>query len=62
MNWRSRSRQRRCGRKKKTLEDNLRPRTGGLHFAIEDWNEVAFRRGSTLLRFTTESLKPATDD
>ncbi|MGH6644135.1 MAG: SixA phosphatase family protein, partial [Bradyrhizobium sp.] len=37
---------------KKALEDNL-PTTGlaVLDFAIGDWNEVAFRRG-TLLRFT----------
>jgi len=29
---------------KKTLEDNLRPRTGVFRLSIEDWNEVAFRR------------------
>jgi phosphohistidine phosphatase len=41
---------------KKALEDNL-PTTGlaVLDFAIEDWNEVAFRRG-TLVRFTSPKL------
>jgi phosphohistidine phosphatase len=41
---------------KKALEDNLP--TMGLaicEFAIEDWNEVAFRRG-TLVRFTSPKL------
>ena len=48
---------------KKALEDNL-PTTGlaVFDFAIEDWNEVAFRRG-TLLRFTSPKLlKQASDD
>ncbi len=48
---------------KKALEDNL-PTTGlaVLDFAIEDWNEVAFRRG-TLARFTSPKLlKQASGD
>jgi phosphohistidine phosphatase len=47
---------------KKALEDNL-PTTGLaiLDFAIEDWNEVAFRRG-TLLRFTSPKLLKQTSD
>ena len=48
---------------KKALEDNL-PTTGlaVLDFAIEDWNEVAFRRG-TLVRFTSPKLlKQNSDD
>jgi phosphohistidine phosphatase len=48
---------------KKALEDNL-PTTGLaiLDFAIEDWNEVAFRRG-TLVRFTSPKLlRQASDD
>jgi phosphohistidine phosphatase len=48
---------------KKALEDNL-PTTGlaVLDFAIEDWNEVAFRRG-TLVRFTSPKLlKQASGD
>jgi phosphohistidine phosphatase len=48
---------------KKAIEDNLP--TAGLaifDFAIEDWNEVAFRRG-TLVRFTSPKwLKQASDD
>jgi phosphohistidine phosphatase len=48
---------------KKALEDNLP--TAGLaifDFAIEDWNEVAFRRG-TLVRFTSPKLlRQAPDD
>ena len=47
---------------KKALEDNL-PTTGLaiLDFAIEDWNEVAFRRG-TLVRFTSPKLLKQTSD
>ena len=48
---------------KKALEDNL-PTTGlaVFDFAIEDWNEVAFRRG-TLVRFTSPKLlRQASDD
>jgi len=48
---------------KKALEDNL-PTTGLaiLDFAIEGWNEVAFRRG-TLVRFTSPKLlRQASDD
>jgi phosphohistidine phosphatase len=48
---------------KKALEDNL-PTTGLaiFEFAIEDWNEVAFRRG-TLVRFTSPKLlRQASDD
>ena len=48
---------------KKSLEDNL-PTTGLaiLDFAIDDWNEVAFRRGK-LVRFTSPKLlKQALDD
>jgi len=48
---------------KKALEDNL-PTTGlaVLDFAIEDWNEVAFRRGA-LVRFTSPKLlKQNSDD
>ncbi|UPK01999.1 histidine phosphatase family protein [Bradyrhizobium sp. 170] len=48
---------------KKSLEDNL-PTAGLaiLDFAIEDWNEVAFRRGK-LVRFTSPKLlKQALDD
>jgi phosphohistidine phosphatase len=47
---------------KKALEDNL-PTTGlaVLDFAIEDWNEVAFRRG-TLVRFTSPKLLKQTSD
>jgi phosphohistidine phosphatase len=48
---------------KKALEDNL-PTTGLaiFDFAIEDWNEVAFRRG-TLVRFTSPKLlRQASDD
>lgn len=47
---------------KKALEDNL-PTTGlaVLDFAIEDWNEVAFRRG-TLVRFTSPKLLRQTSD
>jgi len=48
---------------KKALEDNL-PTAGlaVLDFAIEDWNEVAFRRG-TLARFTSPKLlKQASED
>ncbi|MGH6711692.1 MAG: SixA phosphatase family protein [Bradyrhizobium sp.] len=48
---------------KKALEDNL-PTTGlaVLDFAIGDWNEVAFRRG-TLVHFTSPKLlKQASDD
>ena len=47
----------------KALEDNL-PTTGLaiFDFAIEDWNEVAFRRG-TLVRFTSPKLlRQASDD
>ena len=48
---------------RKALEDNMP--TGGLailDFAIDDWNEVAFR-GGTLLRFTSPKLlKQASDD
>lgn len=48
---------------KKALEDNLP--TGGLailDFAIDDWSEVAFRRGK-LVRFTSPKLiKRASDD
>jgi phosphohistidine phosphatase len=48
---------------KKALEDNLP--TAGLaifDFAIKDWNEVAFRRG-TLMRFTSPRLlRQASDD
>ena len=41
---------------KKALDNNL-PTTGLaiFDFAIEDWNEVAFRRG-TLVRFTSPKL------
>jgi phosphohistidine phosphatase len=48
---------------KKSLEDNL-PTAGLaiLDFAIDDWNEVAFRRGE-LVRFTSPKLlKQALDD
>jgi phosphohistidine phosphatase len=48
---------------KKALEDNL-PTAGlaVLDFAIDDWNEVAFRRGK-LVRFTSPKLlKQALDD
>ena len=48
---------------KKSLEDNL-PTAGLaiLDFAIDDWSEVAFRRGK-LVRFTTPKLlKQALDD
>jgi phosphohistidine phosphatase len=47
---------------KKALEDNL-PTAGLaiLDFAIEDWNEVAFRRG-TLVRFTSPKLLKQTSD
>jgi len=47
---------------KKALEDNL-PTTGlaVLDFAIEDWNEVAFRRGA-LVRFTSPKLLKQTSD
>jgi len=48
---------------KKSLEDNL-PTTGLaiLDFAIDDWNEAAFRRGK-LVRFTSPKLlKQALDD
>jgi len=47
---------------KKALEDNL-PTTGLaiLDFAIGDWNEVAFRRG-TLVRFTSPKLLKQTPD
>jgi phosphohistidine phosphatase len=48
---------------KKALEDNL-PTTGLaiFDFATEDWNEVAFRRG-TLVRFTSPKLlRQASDD
>ena len=48
---------------KKALEDNL-PTTGLaiFDFAIEDWNEVAFRRG-TLVHFTSPKLlRRASDD
>jgi phosphohistidine phosphatase len=48
---------------KKALEDNL-PTTGLaiFDFAIEDWNEVAFRRG-TLVRFISPKLlRQASDD
>jgi len=48
---------------KKALEDNL-PTTGLaiFDFAIEDWNEVAFRRG-TLVHFTSPKLlRQASDD
>jgi len=47
---------------KKALEHNL-PTTGLaiLDFAIEDWNEVAFRRG-TLVRFTSPKLLKQTSD
>jgi phosphohistidine phosphatase len=47
---------------KKAIEDNL-PTTGLaiLDFAIEDWNEVAFRRG-TLVRFTSPKLLKQTSD
>lgn len=47
---------------KKGLEDNL-PTTGlaVLDFAIEDWNEVAFRRG-TLVRFTSPKLLKQTSE
>jgi phosphohistidine phosphatase len=47
---------------KKALEDNL-PTTGLaiLDFAIDDWNEVAFRRG-TLVRFTSPKLLKQTSD
>ena len=48
---------------KKALEHNL-PTTGLaiLDFAIEDWNEVAFRRGK-LVRFTSPKLlRQASDD
>ena len=47
---------------KKALTDNL-PTTGLaiLDFAIEDWNEVAFRRG-TLVRFTSPKLLKQTSD
>jgi len=48
---------------KKALEDNLP--TAGLaifDFAIEDWNEVAFRRG-ILVRFTSPKLlRQVSDD
>jgi phosphohistidine phosphatase len=47
----------------KSLEDNL-PTAGLaiLDFAIDDWNEVAFRRGK-LVRFTSpKMLKQALDD
>src|SRR3954451_2623538 len=48
---------------KKALEDNL-PTTGLaiFDFAIEDWNEVAFRRG-ILVRFTSPKLlRQVSDD
>ena len=47
---------------KKALEHNL-PTSGLaiLDFAIEDWNEVAFRRG-TLVRFTSPKLLKQTSD
>ena len=47
---------------KKALQDNL-PTTGLaiLDFAIEDWNEVAFRRG-TLVRFISPKLLKQTSD
>jgi phosphohistidine phosphatase len=48
---------------KRALEDNL-PTSGLaiLDFAIEDWSEVAFRRGK-LIRFTSPRLlKQASDD
>jgi phosphohistidine phosphatase len=48
---------------KKSLEDNL-PTAGLaiLDFAVDDWNEVAFRRGE-LVRFTSPKLlKQALDD
>ena len=47
---------------KKALEDNLP--TSGLaifDFAIDDWNEVAFRRG-TLVRFISPKLLKQTSD
>jgi phosphohistidine phosphatase len=47
---------------KKALEHNL-PTTGLaiLDFSIDDWNEVAFRRG-TLVRFTSPKLLKQTSD
>jgi phosphohistidine phosphatase len=47
---------------KKALEDNL-PTAGLaiLDFAIDDWNEVAFRRGS-LVNFTSPKLLKLTPD
>jgi len=47
---------------KKALEHNL-PTSGLaiLDFAIEDWNEVAFRRGA-LVRFTSPKLLKQTSD
>jgi phosphohistidine phosphatase len=47
---------------KKALEHNL-PTTGLaiFDFTIDDWNEVAFRRG-TLVRFTTPKLLKQTSD
>ena len=47
---------------RKALEHNL-PTTGLaiLDFAIKDWNEVAFRRG-TLVRFTSPKLLRQTSD
>ena len=47
---------------KKALEDNL-PTSGlaVLDFAIEDWNEVAFRRGA-LVRFVSPKLLKQTSD
>ncbi|MBR1282627.1 histidine phosphatase family protein [Bradyrhizobium sp. AUGA SZCCT0177] len=47
---------------KKALNDNL-PTSGLaiLDFAIEDWNEVAFRRGN-LVRFTSPKLLRQTSD
>jgi len=47
---------------KKALEHNL-PTSGLaiLDFAIEDWNEVAFRRG-TLVRFISPKLLKQTSD
>jgi Phosphohistidine phosphatase SixA len=48
---------------KKALEDNL-PTTGLaiFDFAIEDWNEVAFRRGKLVRFLSPKLLRQASDD
>ena len=50
------------GAGKSTYALGLARREPAVHFAIDDWNDVAFRRGRLVLFISPKLLKQAFDD